>query len=218
MTMVEERGEFSVRGGIVDIFPPSEKYPLRLELSGDEIDSIRTFDPVTQRSQRELSEVSILPAKAVDLSSEARNRAKNKLLERVEELSLKREDWEPLYNSLREGKTLRRANFFSLSFTKNSKQSSTILPQDTIIALNRPLENIRGNGRPSSPRQSRGPHSEKSIIKPDELFLDRDSLDKLLEKKTLIAIEPFKNQGLTIETESNLDLRQDIALKKTSPL
>ena len=86
MTMVEERGEFSVRGGIVDIFL-LRKIPLEAGTVRDEIDSIRTFDPVTQRSQRELTEVSILPAKAVDLSSEARNLAKNKLLERVEEFS-----------------------------------------------------------------------------------------------------------------------------------
>ena len=48
--MVRGRGEFSLRGGIIDVFPPTEPVPVRLDLFGDEIESIRTFDPFTQRS------------------------------------------------------------------------------------------------------------------------------------------------------------------------
>ena len=43
-------GEFSVRGGIIDIFPLTEETPFRIELWGDEVDSIRSFDPESQRS------------------------------------------------------------------------------------------------------------------------------------------------------------------------
>ena len=55
-------GEFAVRGGIVDIFPLTEDAPYRIELWGDEIDSIRRFDPESQRSIEELDEVCIYPA------------------------------------------------------------------------------------------------------------------------------------------------------------
>ncbi len=48
--VVERPGQFSRRGGIVDVFPPGSDLPFRVELFGDEIDSLRTFDPVTQRS------------------------------------------------------------------------------------------------------------------------------------------------------------------------
>ncbi len=48
--VVEERGEFSVRGGIVDLFPPLYEQPVRLEFWGDEVESIRRFDPANQRS------------------------------------------------------------------------------------------------------------------------------------------------------------------------
>ncbi|MDR3559969.1 MAG: transcription-repair coupling factor [Negativicutes bacterium] len=58
---VESRGQFSVRGGILDIFAINRPSPLRLELFGDEIDSLREFNPVTQRSQDNLSQVDILP-------------------------------------------------------------------------------------------------------------------------------------------------------------
>src|SRR5579884_2786411 len=47
---VEEPGQFSHRGGIIDLFPPTLPRPVRIEFFGDEIESLRTFDPETQRS------------------------------------------------------------------------------------------------------------------------------------------------------------------------
>ncbi len=51
MALVEERGELAVRGGILDIFPPQRAHPIRIELLGDEVESIREFDALTQRSK-----------------------------------------------------------------------------------------------------------------------------------------------------------------------
>lgn len=59
--MVESQGEYSVRGGIIDIFSASEENPIRIELFDTEIDSIRIFDLETQRSIRQLKEVTIGP-------------------------------------------------------------------------------------------------------------------------------------------------------------
>jgi len=53
-SVVEERGEVAVRGGIVDVFPPQRAHPVRIELLGDEVESLRDFDPASQRSQAEL--------------------------------------------------------------------------------------------------------------------------------------------------------------------
>jgi transcription-repair coupling factor (superfamily II helicase) len=54
MPLVEERGELAVRGGILDLFPPQRARPVRVELLGDEVESIREFDPASQRSQEKL--------------------------------------------------------------------------------------------------------------------------------------------------------------------
>ena len=59
---VEMPGQFSVRGGIVDIYCLTEENPWRIELWGDEIDSIRSFDPESQRSLENLEEITIYPA------------------------------------------------------------------------------------------------------------------------------------------------------------
>lgn len=60
--VVEEPGEFSRRGGIMDIFPPDSLHPVRIDLFGDEIDSIRMFNPISQRSEQRLTEITIAPA------------------------------------------------------------------------------------------------------------------------------------------------------------
>jgi transcription-repair coupling factor (superfamily II helicase) len=59
---VEERGQFAVRGGLVDVFPTTGREPLRIELFGDEIEQIRAFSPFTQRALRQVEEATIFPA------------------------------------------------------------------------------------------------------------------------------------------------------------
>jgi transcription-repair coupling factor (superfamily II helicase) len=62
---VLEAGYFSRRGGIVDIWPPAEAYPVRMEFFGDEIDTLRQFDPVTQRTIGKLEKFQVTPAREV---------------------------------------------------------------------------------------------------------------------------------------------------------
>jgi len=60
---VESKGQFAIRGGIIDIFPLTEEVPVRIELWDEEVDSIRSFDPESQRSIENLDSVKIYPAK-----------------------------------------------------------------------------------------------------------------------------------------------------------
>src|SRR2546430_1545228 len=69
VTEVSEPGAFSRRGGIIDIYPASAEQPARVELFGDEIETLRAFDPVTQRSQSALEELIVLPAREFALES-----------------------------------------------------------------------------------------------------------------------------------------------------
>jgi transcription-repair coupling factor (superfamily II helicase) len=59
--LVYEVGDFAIRGGIVDLFPPGEPFPVRLDFFGDTLESIRWFEPQTQRSEDTLDEVRVLP-------------------------------------------------------------------------------------------------------------------------------------------------------------
>lgn len=83
---VEGKGEFSLRGGILDVFPPTSTYPYRIELFGDTIDSIRTFNTDSQRSIEKVDSMEIFPAKEIILSEEALNRGKENILKELEEV------------------------------------------------------------------------------------------------------------------------------------
>ena len=70
MVQVDGMGQFSIRGGIIDVFPLTEETPVRIELWDDEVDSIRTFDLESQRSIEQLDEISIYPAAEVAVDQE----------------------------------------------------------------------------------------------------------------------------------------------------
>ncbi len=73
--LVEDPGTFSVRGGILDVFSPLYERPVRLEFFGDTIESIRVFDPDSQRTVDSLKEVDLVPAREVLLNEQTRPRA-----------------------------------------------------------------------------------------------------------------------------------------------
>ena len=83
--VVEGKGEFSFRGGILDVFPPTAVYPYRIELFGDEIESIRTFNVESQRSIEKVENFDIFAAKEVIVSEEVKNFASNKIREEFKE-------------------------------------------------------------------------------------------------------------------------------------
>jgi transcription-repair coupling factor (superfamily II helicase) len=69
--LVEDRGTFAVRGGILDIFPPNLATPVRIEFFGDTAETMRAFDPLTQRSLQPVEELVLLPSRELLLSDEA---------------------------------------------------------------------------------------------------------------------------------------------------
>ncbi len=88
--LTEDEGEFSIRGNVIDVYPPGTPRPYRMLFAGDEIESIREFDPVSQRSGRELDECTLHPARELILTADARERALRNLRDRANELDLPR--------------------------------------------------------------------------------------------------------------------------------
>jgi transcription-repair coupling factor (superfamily II helicase) len=70
ITLVREKGEYAKRGSIIDAFPPTSDQPVRVEFLGDEVYSIRFFDPSSQRSQKEMEKVSFSPSRVAAGNSE----------------------------------------------------------------------------------------------------------------------------------------------------
>lgn len=90
--VVEGRGQFSKRGGIIDIFPPVSRYPYRIELFGDEVDSIRTFNVESQRSIEKVKTAEITPAKEVIIPKEFCDNAIKAIKEDFEKVKISLKD------------------------------------------------------------------------------------------------------------------------------
>ncbi len=74
--LVERRGEFAVRGGIVDVFPPTEEHPLRVEFWGDDVEEVRTFSVADQRTLDKVERLWAPPCRELLLTGEVRERAR----------------------------------------------------------------------------------------------------------------------------------------------
>ena len=92
--IVEGKGQFAVRGGILDVFPTCSAYPYRIELFGDEIESIRTFNTDSQRSIDKVKKIEIFPAKEIIITDETIALGKEKLKEEYEAISKSESDSE----------------------------------------------------------------------------------------------------------------------------
>jgi len=90
VTLVDEKGQFSLRGHVIDVFPPTALRPFRMEFTGDELESIREYDPASQRSTGELVDFTLSPAREVILSEERRQQAVENIKHRALELELPR--------------------------------------------------------------------------------------------------------------------------------
>jgi len=98
---VAEPGDFAVRGALIDIFPMGAAEPYRIELFDDEVDSIRSFDPETQRSQQQVDKVELLPAREFPLTEQAAKDFRTRLRERFP-IDVRRC---PVYQDMKEGVT-----------------------------------------------------------------------------------------------------------------
>jgi transcription-repair coupling factor (superfamily II helicase) len=84
VSQVVSPGEYAVRGGLIDLFPMGSPVPYRVDLFGDEVDSIRTFDPDSQRSLYPVPEVRLLPGREFPMDEAARSAFRNRWRERIE--------------------------------------------------------------------------------------------------------------------------------------
>jgi len=127
---VSEKGEFAIRGGVIDVFPPTAEEPVRLDLFGDTLESIRGFDPETQRSTRQLKDVSLLPVSEALLDKDAVSRFRTGYLE-----TFGAPGDDPLYATISEGGRRAGMEHYLPLFYADLATLFDYLPANTAIAL-----------------------------------------------------------------------------------
>ena len=135
VSVVEAPGQFSHRGGILDIFPPSDPLPVRIELFGSQVESLRRFDPATQRSQERVEGVTITPAR------EALPRHGPRIANRVAELLVRdqpadvRAELEAHYEGLAAATPFAGLEFYLPCFYTESATLLDYLPPEALLIV-----------------------------------------------------------------------------------
>ena len=138
--MVEVKGQFSIRGGIIDIYPSNLDFPIRIDLWGDNVDSIKVFDILSQRSSDDIENVDIYPA--TEYIWDSKN--ESKVIDRIKELALdksisdkEKEKIEQDIEEIENGNYLNKIDKYFSSFFERSNLLE-YLSNDMLIFLDEP--------------------------------------------------------------------------------
>lgn len=192
---VSERGEFAIRGGVIDVFPPSAEEPVRLDLFGDTLESIRAFDPETQRSTRQLKEVSLLPVSEALLDKDAVSRFRTGYLE-----TFGAPGDDPLYATVSEGGRRAGMEHFLPLFYDEMASLFDYLPKDALVALDHLAREAREERLAllTDAYEARAVTERKvhyHPLPPERLYLTADEWRDLLSKRPTRRFSSFNEAG-----------------------
>ena len=220
--LVEDAGEFSVRGFIIDVYPPFYPYPVRLEQLGDRIESIRFFDPSNQRSREDRSEIQIGPIHMLVPDERAREQGLKRLLEACDDRGAEKRVRQSLMNDFRHGVRFPGAECYLPYFFENMETLFDYFPPNATVIV--PDEDTLGRAFQDLEEEiSRGWESAvedgQPVPSPESLYLwDADYYQHIASFRsvTLAALEVEEPGRSTIRVscESNSDIRSDLLKKK----
>jgi transcription-repair coupling factor (superfamily II helicase) len=221
--LVEDPGTYAIRGGVFDVWSPLDAQPARLEFFGDLVEKIRSFDPQTQRTSQDLSEVSLCPAREIVLDDEGRKAAiatvraaadavetpSRQLRELIDDLATLSQDDE-LFAA---GLTAILPGFYPGGLSPLTEY----LPKDAIWVLEDPLELERQWGDLWSGLEQAFEEARKKgelALPPDRHFLHERDLRPVVEASQVLELS-----GLTIGAEAAVGTAEiDFELQHTSDL
>ena len=221
--LVEERGDFSVRGGIVDLFSPGYQQPLRLEFDADRLESIREFSPSTQRSAQAREDLLLLPMKEFSLKHEGIESAVRRLDQRAVELEVERRAKSSLLDSIRSGIPFPGIEFLVPYFSAPLVPVVSYFPPQTLIWLDgadRIESEAERFGRVTWERHQQAKADHRLVAPLEALYLTehewRDGLASFRQVQgesltMLAASERAQATTLTVQSYSTTDIRQETA-------
>lgn len=183
---VYEHGEFAIRGAIIDLFPTGTSLPLRIDLFDDEIDTLRTFDPETQRSIEQIQRMRILPAREYPFHSSAIDRFKQQWRQRFDV------DYGqcPIYQDIASGIAPAGIEYYLPLFFDQCATLFDYLPESTLIVQQEGVHEAAKQFHNSVVvrHADRNGDIQRPLLTPDELFLTPDSLARDLKRWPSIRI------------------------------
>ena len=190
VAQVEEHGEFSARGSILDLFPMGSSIPFRIDFFDDEVESIRSFDAETQRSIKKIDAIRLLPAQEYPLDEAGIKRFRLKF----------RESFEidpntcPVYVDISDGFASAGVEYYLPLFFDELASLVDYLPRDCHLLIDDAAETHAASflEQVHQRYESRRYNLEWPLLPPERLFLDADSLQTQLQPLKRLYFSAFK--------------------------
>src|SRR5271166_4046935 len=193
---VREPGEFAIRGGIVDLYPAGAAEPLRLDFFGDTLESIRSFDPLTQRSTGKVDQAALRPVSEVLLDEEAVRRFRSRYREQFGATGTD----DPLYESVSAGRRYVGMEHWLPFYYERLETLFDYLP-GAGVSFDYQAEEVRGHRLEAIADSYAARHNVTSTaragapvyrpIRPDQLHLDSREWQAALQGRPLVRLSPF---------------------------
>jgi transcription-repair coupling factor (superfamily II helicase) len=197
--MVEDCGQYALRGGIIDIFSPAQDRPLRIELFGDQIESLRYFNIVDQRSQEELSKAAIIPAREILFRDEHHEDLLKNFRKTLEDRTVDRSESEEVLRSLVLKNYFPGVEFLLPSFYKNLESAFDHFSSSLNIWLLDPLEISRVSDELLAEMKSEYLATDNAVIRPDykKLFAHFDEIEMPMDSRQIYIskLEYFEDEN-----------------------
>ncbi|MEO9300350.1 transcription-repair coupling factor [Acinetobacter pittii] len=219
---VYDHGEFAVRGSIMDIFASGQNAPIRIDLFDDEIDTLKFFDPETQRTTTTLKSFTVLPAKEFPLK-EARSIFRDRYSELFPTANPKKN---PIYQDVLDGIASPGIEFYlPLFFDKTYMQSqstlTTYFPKNCIVITNNDIDtDLTSFWKEVFRRyEDRRHNADQPILPPDELFIAPNNLLSALNQfpRMLVSAEAVEEKAGSLNLKVEQPPKLPVDPKKEKP-
>lgn len=219
---VYDHGEFAVRGSIMDIFASGQEAPIRIDLFDDEIDTLKFFDPETQRTTTTLKSFTVLPAKEFPLK-EARSIFRDRYSELFPTANPKKN---PIYQDVLEGIASPGIEFYlPLFFDKSQMEAqstlATYFPKNCIVITTNDIDNDLTNFWKEVFRryEDRRHNADQPILPPEELFISPNHLLSALNQfpRMLVSAEAVEEKAGALNLKVEPPPKLAVDPKKEKP-
>jgi len=215
--VVEDRGTFSVRGGILDVFPPDLEKPVRIEFFGDQVETMRAFDPLTQRSLEPVTELVLLPGREFILAEEVLKKFAPLLKRRCDDLGIGADRRRELLDQLQHGMYPPGVDFLQPLFHPGLETLIDYAGAGAVRVLLDPAafeDAAQRFAEQVSQGVARASLRDQVFCEPQQLYLSPEEFSAVLEQGRLLTLPQLEvgtQEGtLRVETRSNSDLRVEI--------
>jgi len=219
VSQVRERGEFAIRGSIIDVYAMGCDTPFRIDLFDNEIDSIRIFSPENQRSLEKVSEIRLLPAKEFPLTEEAIDHFRHSFRTQFSGDPLR----SPMYQDISEGIITPGLEYYLPLFFESTATLFDYLPNETcLITIGNINTKINEFWQEITARYEQGRYDiSRPIMPPEQIFLTTKKTKGFLKNYSRIHIndeESFSSESIyySFKTQSSPNL--NINYKAKEPL